>query len=108
MTNVTDVKKLDDRNFQTEIGAGPTLVDFSAVHCGPCRALRPTIEALARDLRGRVTVAEVDVDDSPVTAERYGIRAMPTLLVFKGGEVVGQIVGAVPRAKIEGLIAKIL
>lgn len=76
------------------------------VLCGPCRAIGPSIEAVATEYKGRVKVAKLNVDDHPHVPQRYGIRSLPTLLLFKGGNVVGQIVGAVSRAKIEDAIKK--
>src|SRR5262245_35838207 len=86
---------------------GLALVDFTAAWCPPCRMMAPHIEALARDLAGRLVVAKVDVDDQPELASRFCVMSMPTLLFFRGGEMVDRIVGAVPpkllRAKIDEL-----
>ena len=84
------------------------LVDFTATWCPPCRVLKPTVAALASEYQGRVKVAEINVDDNPATAEQYGIRSMPTLLFFKQGRVVGQMVGAVPRARLESAFQQLL
>lgn len=86
----------------------PVLVDFTAAWCAPCRAIDPAIEALAAAYEGRAKVVKVDVDANLETAERYGIRSMPTLLFFKGGKVVQQIVGAVPRARLEEAMQKVV
>jgi thioredoxin 1 len=84
----------------------PVLIDFTAAWCPPCRAIAPHIAAIARDYAGRLTVATCDTDSNTALAVRLDVRAMPTLMLFKGGQVVGQIVGAVPRAKIEALVGR--
>ena len=103
-----DVFELTDENFETEIinADTPALVDFWAVWCGPCRQIAPSVEALASELKGKLKVGKMNIDDHQATPQKYGIRSIPTLLVFKGGQVVGQIVGAVPRAKLEAEINK--
>jgi thioredoxin 1 len=108
MANVTT---LDDANFDREILAADepaALVDFTANRCPPCRAIAPTVEALATEYRGRVKVGAIDVDAHNATAQRFGVRAIPTLLVFRRGQVVAQLVGAVSRAKIEAALKNAL
>jgi thioredoxin 1 len=105
-----NIVEVTDSNFQTEILASklPVLVDFWATWCAPCRAIAPHVEALAKDYDGKVRVGKCDIDSNPEVATQYDIRSIPTLLVFKDGKVAGQVVGAVPRAKIEEMIKKTL
>jgi len=86
----------------------PVLIDFTAAWCPPCRAIAPHVAAIARDNAGRLTVGTCDADSNAELAARLDVRALPTLLLFKGGQVVGQIVGAVPKTKIEALVARAL
>ena len=97
---------VNDLNFDNEVlEAGvPVLVDFSATWCQPCRAIAPLVDQLAGEYEGRVKVTTVDIDESPATAQKFRIRGVPTLLMIKEGKVVGQQVGAVPKAKIQQLI----
>jgi thioredoxin 1 len=91
-----------DQNFETEVLKAdvPVLVDFWATWCGPCRAVAPIVEELATEYSGRLKVAKVDVDSNPGISFKYGIRAIPSLYLFKGGEVVATIVGALPKQEI--------
>ena len=102
--------EVTDANFQSEIlnSSVPALVDFWAVWCAPCRAIAPHVAEIARAYAGRLTVGTCDTDSNCDLVARLDVRAMPTLLLFKGGQVVGQIVGAVPRAKIEALVGRAL
>ncbi|MDY7225223.1 thioredoxin [Hyalangium rubrum] len=105
-----DIMTIGDGDFDKEVlkSDTPVLVDFWATWCAPCRAIAPAIEELASQYKGKVKVAKLNVDDNQDTAQTYGIRSIPTLLVFKGGKVVGTIVGAVPKGRIEAEITKSL
>jgi thioredoxin 1 len=97
------VHELDDATFQHGINpvARPVLVDFWAPWCPPCRTLAPTIEAIAEQFDGRADVAKLDIDQNPETTAAYGIRSIPTVLIFRGGREVDRIVGVQPRARYE-------
>jgi thioredoxin 1 len=97
-----DVVVLTDDNWKTEVMEAdrPVLVDFWAEWCAPCRMIAPSIEALATTYSGRAKVGKLNVDENPTVAEAFGIRSIPTLLVFKGGKVVDQRVGALPQPRI--------
>ncbi|MEO5929375.1 MAG: thioredoxin [Candidatus Kapaibacterium sp.] len=94
--------EITDANFTAEILESdiPVLVDFWAVWCGPCRAIAPTVEEIAVEFAGKAKVAKVDVDNNQAIAAQYGIRSIPTLLIFKDGQVAQQIVGAVPKQQL--------
>ena len=103
-----NVKTFTDGNFAKEVinSSTPTLVDFWATWCAPCRAIAPHVEAMADQYQGRLQVGKVDIDSNQKIANDYQIRSIPTLLLFQGGKVVGQIVGAVSKSKIEELVGK--
>jgi thioredoxin 1 len=95
-----------DASFDQQVlaAAGPVLLKFEADWCGPCQAMKPMIEDIARDYDGRLTVATMDVDQNNQTPYRFGVRGVPTVILFKGGEVVGQKVGLPRRAELTALI----
>lgn len=101
------VQQVSDADFDSIISSEtPTLVDFWAPWCGPCKAIGPVVEDLAEEYEGKVTITKMNVDDNPVTPGKFGIRAIPTLILFKSGEVVDQITGAVGKAQLVDLINK--
>ena len=97
--------EFDQQVLQSDV---PVLVDFWAEWCGPCKAIGPSIEELAQEYSGRAKVFKVDVDANGDIAERYGIMSIPALLVFKGGKVVDQMIGAAPKANIQSLLDRAL
>lgn len=104
------VKHVTDGEFEAQILNAdlPSLIDFWAPWCGPCKAIGPVIEELAEEFDGKIQIAKMNVDDNPATPGKYSIRAIPTLILFKGGEVVDQITGAVGKAQLTALINKAL
>lgn len=102
--------QITDESFESDIlqNETPSLVDFWAAWCGPCRAIAPVIEELADQYEGKVCIAKMNVDENPKTPGKYGIRAIPTLIIFKNGEVAEQITGAVSKSHIEEAIKKVI
>ncbi len=104
------VRTFGDDNFEAEVlqSGVPVLVDFWATWCAPCKAIAPVIDGIADEYDGKVKVGKVNVDDNPGTPGKYGVRGIPTVILFKDGKVVDQVVGAVPKAQLEALIKKAL
>jgi len=107
MAEIVDV---NDDNFQAEVldSETPVVVDFWAEWCAPCRQIAPIVKELAGEYDGKVKIVKLNVDDAPQTAGRYGVRAIPTLLAFKGGTVTEQLQGARPKASIEEMVQKLV
>jgi thioredoxin 1 len=105
-----NVQAVTDANFQNDVieasKSQPVIVDFWAEWCGPCRALSPTVDEIAREHSGKLKVVKMNVDENMNTPGKYSIRGIPTLLVFKGGQVADQIVGAVPKDHIEKVLQR--
>jgi thioredoxin 1 len=104
------VQAVSDSSFEADVlKAGlPVLVDFWAPWCGPCKAIAPMIDELAADYDGKIKIGKMNVDDNPATPGKYGIRAIPTLILFKGGQVVDQITGAVGKKQLAAMLDKAL
>ncbi len=107
MSKVTEVS---DASFNQDVlkSSLPVLIDFWAPWCGPCKAISPVVEELAGEYEGRLKVVKMNVDDNPQVPSRYGVRGIPNLIVFRGGEVADQIVGAVPKAQLVRAIDRAL
>lgn len=100
------VQEVNDTNFENEVlkSAEPVLVDFWAPWCGPCRQIAPLIEELAGEYKGSAKVTKLNVDEAPNAAQDYGVSSIPTLMVFKNGEVVDRFVGVQPKARLQAAI----
>ena len=102
-TTSTHVRQVTDADFESTIlkSDKPALVDFWAPWCGPCRIIGPIVEELAPSYEGRATIAKLNVDDNPMVAQRLGVTSIPTLMIFKGGQLASRQIGAAPKQKLE-------
>ena len=102
--------EISDSNFESEVVNSdlPVLIDFWAPWCGPCRAIAPLVEEISSSYAGKIKVGKMNVDENQSTTMKFGIRSIPTLIMFKGGEAVDQIIGAVPKSEIERVVEKSL
>ena len=105
-----NVMAFTDANFDSEVLQSeiPVLVDFWATWCAPCKAIAPLVDAVADEYAGKIKVGKVNVDDNQAIPGKFGVRGIPTLILFKGGAVVDQIVGAVPKSQLDAMLAKAL
>ena len=107
---MSSLTQITDANFDSEVLQSdlPVLIDLWAVWCGPCKMVEPSVDQIASEYAGRLKVGKLNVDENPQTAVRYGVRSIPTLLLFKNGELKDQIIGAVPKKMIESKVVNIL
>ncbi|MBI4969379.1 MAG: thioredoxin TrxA [Rhodospirillales bacterium] len=104
------MKQVTDNSFDADVlkSADPVLVDFWAEWCGPCRQIAPALEELAKEYSGKVTVAKVNIDENPATPSKYGVRGIPTLMLFKNGQVAATKIGALPKSKLYEWVDSVL
>jgi thioredoxin 1 len=107
---MASVQAVEDATFEREVLQSPTpvLIDFWAAWCAPCRAIAPVVEEIASEYAGKLKVVKMDVDANPQTPSRYGVRGIPNLIIFQGGQVKEQIIGAVPKAQLARAIDKVV
>ena len=104
------MKQVTDTSFDSDVlkAEGAILVDFWAEWCGPCKQIAPALEELSQEFGGRVTIAKVNIDDNPQTPGKYGVRGIPTLMIFKNGQVAATKVGALPKSKLKEWIESVV
>ena len=105
MADSNAVQQLGDADFDQVVnGAKPVFIDFWAPWCGPCRIVGPIVEELASSYDGRAVIGKMNVDDNPIVAQKFGVTSIPTMMMFKGGKLVDRMVGAAPKAALQGFI----
>ena len=104
------MKHVTDTSFDSDVlkAEGAVLVDFWAEWCGPCKQIAPALEELSQELGGKVTITKVNIDDNPQTPGKYGVRGIPTLMIFKNGQVAATKVGALPKSKLKEWIESVV
>ena len=103
-------KQVTDDTFELDVlqADGPVLVDFWAEWCGPCKQIAPSLDEISEELDGKVSLAKVNIDENPETPSKYGVRGIPTLMLFKGGEVASTKVGALPKSKLKEWVESVI
>lgn len=107
---MSNTKAVTDSSFESEVlhAGEPVLVDFWAEWCGPCKQIAPALEDIAGEMGGKLTVAKVNIDENPLTPSKYGVRGIPTLLLFKGGQVAATKIGAMPKGQLRDWVESVL
>ena len=103
-------KQVTDDTFELDVlqADGPVLVDFWAEWCGPCKQIAPSLDEISKELDGKMSLAKVNIDENPETPSKYGVRGIPTLMLFKGGEVASTKVGALPKSKLKEWVESVI